>query len=164
MGWKVKTPPKIGIPKKAIRDLDDFLALIFDDGTDNEYVDRRITIAKTLMMKLRAGKKIYREDWLEIVLESMGLYDEIKRLHTYVFGYGWSKTNVNRKIRKEIAEKGININAWIRDYYVVIRTLKELNIISYTSNRINLTRPSTFRASFEEIVNFYTEWRLGDAD
>jgi len=167
-----KERAKIAIPHEfELKTLDDFLALIFDDGTDKEYIERRIEIAKTLLERLRAKKETYSEDWLEIILEYLGDENLMRQYNDLLddFEEGLiSKTKINKLIEKKITEKlkaegrTYTASTLRHDFFFVKKTLLELRIITRTSNRLNLATEDTFTDGLSRLINFYAKWRAGE--
>ena len=163
---------RIAVPDEfELKSIEDFLALIFDDGSEKEYVERRIGIAKTLLERLRAKKETYTEDWLEIILEYLGDEELLARYYELLkeFDEGEiSKTKINKlmeeKITKKLKEQGEKYTAATlrHDFFVVKKALLDLKIITRTSNRLNLAREYTFADGLNELIKFYTKWRAGE--
>lgn len=163
---------RIAIPDEfELKNIEDFLALIFDDGSDKPYVERRIGIAKTLLERLRAKRETYVEDWLEIILEYLGDGELLNYYHELLreFDEGRiSKTRINKIMEREITKKleaegkEYTASALRNDFFVVKDTLIGLKIITRTSGRLNLARDYTFADGLTELIKFYSKWRSGE--
>ena len=163
---------RIAIPNEfELKSIEDFLALIFDDNSGKDYVERRIGIAKTLLERLRNKKETHVEDWLEVILEYLGYEDILEHYHELLreFEEGKiSKTRINKIIEREITRrlreegKDFTAAALRNDFFVVKDTLIDLKIITRTSGRLNLARDYTFADGLTELIKFYSKWRSGE--
>ena len=163
---------RIAVPNEfELKNIEDFLALIFDDGSGKPYVERRINIAKTLLERLRAKRETYTEDWLEVILEYLEDEELLNHYHELLNEFeegNISKTKINKVMEKRITEKlraggrDYTASTLRHDFFIVKRALVDLKIITRTSNRLNLARDYTFSDGLTELIKFYSKWRAGE--